>query len=58
MFAFNPSALSWMGGNPHMEMTARELRETVEMAFNRFLFSLFVCSLSLSLRENVEIALN
>jgi len=29
------AALSWMGGNPHMEMTARELRETVEMAFNR-----------------------
>lgn len=29
------NALSWMGGNPHMEMTARELRETVEMAFNR-----------------------
>ena len=51
MFAFNPSALSWMGGNPHMEMTARELRETVEMAFNRFLFSL-------SLRETVEIVFN
>ena len=39
------AALSWMGGNPHMEMTARELRETVEMAFNRshshFSLSLF-----------------
>ena len=32
-------ALSWMGGNPHMEMTARQLRETVEMAFNRFTLS-------------------
>ena len=35
-FAFCLAALSWMGGNPHMEMTARELRDTVEMAFNRW----------------------